>query len=166
MLSVELTCRPLLPAPGHTQGPARVSPLRHPCVLHRRALALALVAMSLCSSTPRHLLTASLAFPQHLPASADVLAPAEGGDGQGPGEGAPALPSLGAEDVPSLGKGSCQNGILCSGQGPRWSAGPARRAFGGCGFDFAAQESPGAWSEEPCLLSCQHPEHPRGQRAT
>lgn len=56
-------------------------------------------------STPRHLLTASLAFPQHLPASADMLGPLlEGGDPQDPEEGGPFLPL--EEDASSLGKGS------------------------------------------------------------
>lgn len=81
-----------------------------------------LVSTSLCIvSTPRHLLTASLAFPQHLPASADMLGLLlEGGDWQDPEEGGPSLPL--EEDAPSLGKGSCQKEILCRGTGLRWAS--------------------------------------------
>lgn len=44
---------PTLPAPDHTQGPACVSPLQQPCVLHLRGLASGLIAESLCSFNPQ-----------------------------------------------------------------------------------------------------------------
>lgn len=51
----------------------------------------------------------------------------------------------------------------------RGCRGPAGKAFGGCGFDIAAKESPGALSEELCLLSFSFPEMqdltPRGSEA-
>lgn len=70
-----------------------------------------LVATSLCSSTPRHLLTASLAFPQHLPASADVLWP---------------LLRVGTGRVQGKEHQPCPHWVqrMC----PRWGRAPARTA--------------------------------------
>lgn len=71
-------------------------------------------------------------------------------------------PAGGWERVASRGSKTChwvndsrQKGIVCRGRVVQRSEGPAGEAFGECGFDTAASESPGAWSGEPRLLSFQ-----------
>lgn len=61
-------------------------------------------------------------------------------------------PGRGGHTLPGL--GLLPGRILCWGQALRGAGGLAGEASGHCGFHV----SPRAWSEEPCLLSCQPPE--------